>query len=187
MRLNRDGEIFLLMCEFSFSKPPQAGDPVHNAVLRRMVVLYGYIYEHDKNALWCWRAYVTARALGDPIPEWALCYFDRAGAAVWKMGNAIWNETGDASLDLPTAMEMKRRDGPRHGRGTILRAGGNVSWLIMALSVLYRMLEGDKEGIAIEAVAKEGQLSDSTIRRAWKKYKTIFPYDAEVVRKSDTF
>lgn len=124
------------------------------------------------NVMHVWAAYGFARAAGVPIPEWVLRYFDKAGHGLMAL-----------------AVEAKKQGGkdfgPRIAKAFGLATAGSGSpltayhsaWMTFGMNVRYRMQQGDKEYLAIASVARDGGVSDATVRRAHELFDKLFPGD----------
>ncbi|MGF1629998.1 MAG: hypothetical protein ACFCUT_11040 [Kiloniellaceae bacterium] len=147
--------------------------PGERTVFRRAIIVYGYIYEDDQNPLWCWRAFATARALGDPTPEWVLAYFDSAASAVWRLADGAASGTDSSARGIASAIGFS----PNRGRGTILSKAANPKWLHDGYFVARCVRAGEKEYLAIEQVAERCGRSESQVRLGWKRWQRVFPDD----------
>lgn len=166
--------------------------------LKRLVTIYGYIYEHDRNPVWAWRAYRLARMLGEPIPNWVLDYLDQTANGICNL--SIPRKKEDPPKRKATPNDVVRALGLKKGeRGHLMTTpAADISWIVMALGVAIEIDRGSDETYAIDEVAKaygddlnpQGVPKHfSTVRRAWKKYSAIFPTDDAVsqsARSSET-
>lgn len=134
-------------------------------------------YLRDRNPVYAWRAFVAARAEGLPIPTWVLEYFDRVGKGVLKIqcryGTA--NPVANLSLVLAEALEMKPRG--KNKRVNAFSKAVEKNLIRYGYTVAHYIKQGDKETFAIEAAAKDYEVSPATVRRAWKRFREEYLND----------
>ena len=167
---------FILLAPFIASRPNWQRDPLAAQITSKAARV---AYERDGNPLHVWSAYCAVRELGQPVPDWILAYFDRCAVALLNLAGSD-NFTGRArdgervtkpSTAIAQAFEMKRPG--RSGRGSVFSEFTNKTWLLRGATVEMYMGHGDKEIFAIEEVARQNGVSETTVRRDFKKYKTF--------------
>lgn len=138
----------------------------HNERIRKKA-LWVEVFEHDYkgtgNPLSAWDAYLTARELGQPIPEWILAYFDGVAAGLLDARNT----TTDAALHL--GFELK--DG---GPGPFKRYRNHharryaVAWVLNELATNNHMIVDDAAAAAVDAVHERfGVTFDQDTIKKW--------------------
>lgn len=110
-----------LLAEIARSDLPKAENDNQRGAMRFMLYFLERIYERDgKNPYWAWRTYLTARALGEPIPEWVLEYLDRAADGIWKASKRApkWIE-GKIGRGIIRSKRVGRKNTPRKSIGPV--------------------------------------------------------------------
>ena len=128
-------------------------------------------FEHEGNIYSAWYAYLIARQTGAAIPDWILEAFDDVSTRLFGL---YLNSTHDIKITNADIAKAVKLSGKR-GEGNAFTKYGSPDWWLMADVVGLYMGQGDGETHAIEAVAEEYRVSKSTVRRAWKRYKTARP------------
>lgn len=129
--------------------------------------------END-NMMHAWAAYRLARLSGVSIPEWVLRYFDEAGRNLLALSAEIAKYGNGKGVGPKIAKSIGLAS---DGAGSPLTKY-HADWMVFGLNVRARMLEGDKEDIAVETVARDAGVSMSTVRRSFKTYDRLFPGQA---------
>ena len=129
-------------------------------------------YEKDRNPLYAWVAYNGARENGTPVPAWVLEYLDEAAEEICVLADCGGLMRRKIShTDIAKAIKLAGTQ----GKGNPFSSYKNDFWMAISKTVVSNLLQGDKETYAIEAAAKQGGVSVSTVRRAWKRYQAEFP------------
>lgn len=129
----------------------------------------GKLYQITRNPLYAWEAYRACRWDGQAIPDWVLECFD---LAAYNLSDLTNNPPVDPPTAIATAMGMLPAKGPSvfcNYQKTRYRLPSYVN------AVLRRKAAGDKTEYAIKSAAKDMQVSESTIRRAWRAYCQSMP------------
>lgn len=122
------------------------------------------------NVMHVWAAYGFARAAGAPVPDWVLRYFDRIGRSIMALAIEARTEGGkDLGPRIAKALGLASA-----GRGSPLTAY-HSDWMVLGMNVRDRMRQGDKDYLAVESVAKDGGVSEATVRRAHELFDKLFP------------
>ncbi len=114
------------------------------------------------NLLHAWKAYNYHRVEGTGVPEWVLECFDRVSENLSDI--LAGPPPGDPSTAIAEALEMLP-DGP-----SVFWTYKNNKQLRYVDAVLTRIEEGDQPTYAIQSVAREQGVSESTVRRAWRAF-----------------
>ena len=144
--------------------------------MRRVIGVERAAYERDGNPhgnpLHVWSAYCAVRELGQPVPDWILAYFDRCAVALMNLTGVARDgeRVTKPSAAIAEAFEMKRPG--QGGPGSVFSEFTNQTWLFRGATVEIYIGHGDKETFAIEEVARQYGVSEATVRRDFKKYKT---------------
>jgi hypothetical protein len=132
-----------------------------------------------------------ARAAQIEVPIWVLEYLDHAADKLCALERAAKRgKKFDRGGAMMTALQMKKPG--KSGRGDRFKNfKPPADWYWIATDVYEHIREtGDKEIIAIEAVAGSRGLHKSTVHRAWLKAKRAFPEIPRALKsfkKSATF
>lgn len=139
-------------------------------------------YDRTGNPLHVWFAYAECRSAKLQIPEWILNYLDQVTENLWKLSRGPRpgeeNPTPEkAAPAIAKALGM---------RGNVFNnfQGQDVSHQSMAHELICRILDGCKETIAAEEIARDWGVSRSTILAAYKKYIDIIPHPKKSPSKS---
>lgn len=133
-------------------------------------------YQRDQNPFFVWQAYDHFRRAGMPIPEWILEYFDKAADALFalRLGQTdlkIHAKELPATGDNLAQLVAKALGFREKGRGTALsKLKKSDAEISMALRAQQRMNSGETQETSFGETADEIGVSDSTVRRAWRKY-----------------
>jgi hypothetical protein len=128
----------------------------------------GVEYEKNRNPLYAWTAYRAAREIGCPVPDWALEYLEEAAEEIC----ILRHRRGRVShTDIAKAVKLAGTPGKKNAFSSYR----NTKWRRHAKTVESNIVQGDKETYAIEGAAKQWGVSESTVRRAWKRYQINNP------------
>ncbi len=128
----------------------------------------GVEYEKNRNPLYAWSAYRSARENGCPVPDWALECLDEAAEEIYIL---TYRRGRVSNTDIAKAVKLAGTPGGKNAFSSYR----NEIWKLLAKTVSSNMVEGDKETYAIEGAAKQLGVSKSTVRRAWKRYQAENP------------
>lgn len=129
------------------------------------------IYEHERNILTAWLAYLVARKTGEAIPDWVLEALDEVGTRLFSLYLSSTDGRKISNADIAKAVKLSGSQ----GRGNAFTQYGSSQWWTMADLVGVYMGQGDPETYAIAAVATEFNANISTVRRAWLRYQKAMP------------
>lgn len=142
-------------------------------------------YAHTKNPLFVWRAYLECRRAKLLIPDWVHGYLDSVATEFWQLATSI----PKSGLNRQVLKILKFSS---KGTGTVFskfrEITENTNSLELAAEVFLKKLAGAPETrgapetdesdavyLVAEDCKKRGDpVSQSTIRRAWKKYQKLF-------------
>ena len=141
------------------------------------VAIAKHHWESTGNPLSVWRAYSDSRNAGLAVPEWVYEYLDRVSMNLWHLSVA------DGISPLQTKRQVDRAIAKALEMKTKGKTGGKNVFstfhdedMVLATEVYLYVMDGHKPGQACEHVSKDhkGKPSTSTVKRAWKKYRSIF-------------
>ncbi len=128
-------------------------------------------YENEENIFSAWYAYLVARQSGAAVPDWILEALDEISVRLFGL---YLNSTHDRKITNADIAKAVKLSGSQ-GRGNAFTRYGSPDWWLMADVVGLYMGQGDGETYAIEEVARQNRVSESTVRRAWQRYKAVRP------------
>jgi len=121
------------------------------------------------NAMHVWAAYSLARVVKAPVPDWVLGYFDLCARRLFAFSSAQ-NEVDDFAKTVANAFMLNSK-----GRGTAASKYFGAKWVEYGISVHVKVRANTKPDFAVVEVASEGNVSVSTVRRAWNTYQKAYP------------
>lgn len=123
-------------------------------------------FEETSNPFHAWAAYGLARAVGAPIPEWVLQYFDLAMRRLFNI-SAEGVDIGhhDKPALIARALDFDGQVFTQYRK----------DWMVLGGAVNQRTATGTQESAAIDEVAERYASSPATVRRAYKRYKRLYP------------
>jgi hypothetical protein len=132
-------------------------------------------YSRTKDPLYAWKAYLECRVAKLELPEWVLSYLDRPAKRFWRLTHSE-GPPAKPLVAIAEALEMKPPTTPgnkgRSGRRNIFRDHRDTQYAALAGKVALRINRGDGPLKAIIFdVAKESNVSKSTVERAWGEYR----------------
>ncbi len=139
---------------------------------RRYLELYKRAYDATSNPVFAWHVYGSCRGWEMVPPEWVWRYLDDVAVRVYEVsrpGSVLADDPVAAVFD---ALGMRSPGPGRWTRGSILSKDDHD--LFLASEVQWRREEGHQETYAIDDVARLRDVSPSTVRLAWKRFKDLF-------------
>lgn len=128
-------------------------------------------FKETGNPMHAWAAFRLARVVGSPIPDWVLKYLDQCSRELLSLSSH--SSAQGTGKDLGPAI-AKTFGLASKGRGSPL-VTYHADWMVFGANVRSRMLNGDKEYIAVEEVAKEHAVSKTAVGNSWRLFRAMFP------------
>ncbi|MFD2053769.1 hypothetical protein ACFSQT_11940 [Mesorhizobium calcicola] len=125
------------------------------------------------NAMHAWAAFSHARVTKDSIPDWVLNYLDLCARRLFAFSSRQEDAKGDEFAKIVASAFMLTS----MGAGTPASRYFNAKWLVYGMNVHAKVKANTKEEFAVGDVAKDANVSTSTVWRAWRAYKKAFPAD----------
>lgn len=123
-------------------------------------------YQETGNPLFVWQAYKFQRLMSSEVPEWVFLYLDNVAESLLSFTD---KDRCDASF-VAKALDLDTRQGER----SAFKGFDQDMAFKLGPAVLRAIADGSQETYAIEAVAKERGVSESTVRRAYKGFMDIY-------------
>jgi hypothetical protein len=117
-----------------------------------------------------WFAFAECKAAGIPIPQWVLDHLAEVASAVIRFVQHP-SETDLKNFESSITEIFGFKTSGKTGRGNVVSRYMDNTDLMLAIKVKWKIESGSQQKYAIEDVANEHKKSESTVRRAWKKYE----------------
>lgn len=137
------------------------------AIFRGRLDAHGRAFRGQGNPLDAWDALLLAHALDETPPQWAMDYLATCATRIYGLRAESF-----AGKSIKPAMIGQALGMVSKGRGTAFPGVDAFDWIAIAVQVRDVIKAGDKEYFAIEAVAKNNEISKSKAREDWKRFQT---------------
>jgi hypothetical protein len=166
-------------------------------------------YRSSRNPVYAWEAYLSARCVRLPPPEWALDYFDRVSRRLFELSRTKVPTARRIATAATEALELAQPG--KKGRVNPFRELTDKAHEVSIAFQVYRQLHAlehvdrygnpigghTKQDSAFQAVAdthpktcaqnpKCKQISRSQVRNCWKKYQHMWSTPHGLSKKSHT-
>ena len=140
------------------------------AIFRGRLEAHGRAFRKDGNPLDAWDAILVARALDEAPPQWAMDYLATCAAGIYGLRAESFAGKSVKPAMIGRALGMVSR-----GAGTAFPGTEAFEWLAIGTQIRDAIKVGDKEYLAIKAVAEIEDISQSKARDAWKRFQAECP------------
>jgi hypothetical protein len=165
---------------------------------RLMIKEYARRFCRTRNPMYAWEAFLAARSIGSPPPEWVLKYLEEGASSFWRS----WQRGHQGSHPEEVFAEAfgiraprSEKNQGRSGRGTIwtrydadrqrVRIGRDVAMFMGRLSKGGKLV---KTAVAVEAAMQDynslhtsSPISFWQTLRSWKYYRRAFSKEASLI------
>jgi hypothetical protein len=160
-------------------------------IKRSIIREYASRFGRTGYVMYAWKAFLEARSIGDPPPEWVLQYLEKSASVFWDSWELSYQgHRPEVAFLEAFGIRPPRSEKKKSGRGTIwtryeahrlrMNFGRDVA---MLMGTLLKERKRVKIDMAVEAARQNLRfpISFSKALRMWKRYKHEFPEEASKI------
>jgi hypothetical protein len=136
-------------------------------------------FEATGNLMYACKAWISAKSIGDPPPDWVMSYLDRSIVKFWgAFQQSRSNKINDPGKALLTAFGANKGKGKKTIWEDFPRdyVADNVGfWIMFAARQLSRQGKSFFESGLVDDVRERLEMKERTLWREWERYKRDFP------------